>query len=93
MVFAFQGKTENYVRLRKDGAGVEFLGTRNLVEYDIQLERLFVRSVANISQAVVQIVFRRRMEYHVQSTFFQVHLTTMVPSTDNSGCVESRSLW
>ena len=78
MVFAFQGKTENYVRLRKDGAGVEFLGTRNLVEYDIQLERLFVRSVAfNISQAVVQIVFRRRMEYHVQSTFFQVLLTTM----------------
>ena len=26
MVFAIQGKTENYVRLEKDGLGIEFLG-------------------------------------------------------------------
>ena len=50
MVFEFQGKTEKYVRLRKDGDGVKFLGTRNLVEYDIQLEKLYVRSRNNISQ-------------------------------------------
>ena len=74
MMFEFQGKTENYVRLKKDGDGVKFLGTRNLVEYDIQLEKLYVRSKNNISQAVVKIVFRRRMEYHVQSTFFQTIL-------------------
>ena len=74
MVFEFQGKTENYVRLKKDGDGVKFLGSRNLVEYDIQLEKLYVRSKNNISQAVVKIVFRRRMEYHVQSTFFQTIL-------------------
>ena len=81
MVFEFQGKTENYVRLKKDGGGVKFLGTRNLVEYDIQLEKLYVRSKHNISQAVVKIVFRRRMEYHVQSTFFQVCV-----QGDTSGC-------
>ena len=81
MVFEFQGKTENYVRLKKDGGGVKFLGTRNLVEYDIQLEKLYVRSRHNISQAVVKIVFRRRMEYHVQSTFFQVCV-----QGDTSGC-------
>ncbi len=48
------------------------LGPRELVEYEIQLEQLHVTSSNNISQAIVTIVFRRRMEFHVTNTFLQV---------------------
>lgn len=81
MVFEVQGKTDNYVRLVKDGKGIEFLGKtcllswecqginmlrflfsfqggRFLVEYEIQLEAMQTKSIANISIAVVKIVFR-----------------------------------
>ena len=71
MQFAVQGKTENYVKLEKDGVGIEFLGGRILVEYEIQLEKLEISSRDNISVAEVKIVFRRRMEYHVTNTFLQ----------------------
>ncbi len=42
------------------------------MEYDIQATD-FVTSATkgNVSQAIVKIVFRRRMEYHVLSTFIQ----------------------
>ena len=73
MVFEVQGKTDNYVKLSKDNhPGIEFLSSRKLVEYEIQMEALQFRSVNNISQAVVKFVFRRRMEFHVTNTFLQV---------------------
>ena len=48
-----------------------FSGDRNLVEYEIQLEKLVIKSVSNVSTATVMIVFRRRMEFHVTNTFLQ----------------------
>ena len=30
MIFEVQGKTDNYVRLKKDGIGIKFLGNNNL---------------------------------------------------------------
>ena len=61
MVFEVQGKTDNYIRLSKDereGAGIEFLSSRDLVEYQIQMEALQFKSVNNISQGIVKFVFR-----------------------------------
>lgn len=49
-------------------------GTRSLVEFDIQLERLEIFSVDNISEAEVKFVFRRRMEFHVTNTFLQTFI-------------------
>ena len=63
MVFEVQGKTDNYIRLSKDerdGAGIEFLSSRDLVEYQIQMEALQFKSVNNISQGIVKFVFRQR---------------------------------
>ena len=74
MVFAVQGQTDNYVKLARDGIGIEFLGGRFLVEYEIQKETLKILSHNNISQAEVRIVFRRRMEYHVTNTFLQTSI-------------------
>lgn len=79
MVFEVQGKTDNYVRLAKDGVrGIEFLGGRTLVEYEIQLEDLQFASVQNISRAIVKFVFRRRMEFHVTNTFLQTFILVCV---------------
>ena len=73
MVFEVQGKTEQYVQLEQDGQGIEFLGGRELVEYEIQMETMEVTS-NNISRAIYKIVFRRKMEYHVTNTFLQTFL-------------------
>ena len=80
MVFEVQGKTDNYIILSKDGpgAGIEFLSSRNLVEYQIQMEALQFKSVNNISQGIVKFVFRRRMEFHVTNTFLQTLILTCV---------------
>ena len=41
MVFEVQGKTDNYVKLSKDTEpGIEFLSSRKLIEYEIQMEAL-----------------------------------------------------
>ena len=43
MIFEVQGKTDNYVRLKKDGIGIKFLGNNNL------------RQVPNIKIIILQI--------------------------------------
>lgn len=53
-------------------------GLRDLVEYEIQLEDLQVMSVNNFSRAVVKVVFRRNMEYHVTNIFLQTLILVSV---------------
>ena len=79
MVFEVQGKTDNYIKLSKDtDPGIEFLSSRKLVEYEIQMEALEFKSVNNISQGIVKFVFRRNMEFHVTNTFLQTFLLVCV---------------
>ena len=79
MTFEVQGKTDNYIKLSKDSKqGIEFLSSRKLVEYEIQMEALEFRSVNNVSQGIVKFVFRRNMEFHVTNTFLQTFLLTCV---------------
>lgn len=80
MTIEVQGKTDNYIKLTKEkgSKGIEFLASRKLVEYEIQMEALQFKSVKNISQAIVKFVFRRRMEFHVTNTFLQTLLLTFV---------------
>ena len=72
MIFEVQGKTDTYVKLVKDEEGVSFLASRFLVEYEIQAEALEVKSKNSTSVATVKIVFRRKVQYYVASTFLQV---------------------
>ena len=80
MIFEVQGKTEKYIKLSKDegSKGIEFLASRKLVEYEIQMEDLVFQSTNNISQGVVKFVFRRNMEFHVTNTFLQTFLLVCV---------------
>lgn len=79
MVFEVQGKTDNYVKLAKAyQPGIEFLSSRKLVEYEIQMEAILFTSVKNISQGTVKFVFRRNMEFHVTNTFLQTFILTCV---------------
>jgi hypothetical protein len=78
MVFEVQGKTEDYVRLERDGAGIKFLGDRKLVEYNIRMETLHIESENRVSHAVVEIVFQRNMEFHVTNTFLQTFILIAV---------------
>ena len=57
---------------------IYFPGGRELVEYEIQLEALHIETVNRISRAVVKIVFRRNMQFHVTNTFLQTFLLVAV---------------
>ena len=52
--------------------------SRLLEEYEIIKEVLQITSVQNISHAVVKFAFRRRIEYHLTSTFMQVLITRLI---------------
>ena len=67
-----------YLAKDSDSSGIEFLSSRDLVEYQIQTEALHFISVNNISQGIVKFVFRRRMEFHVTNTFLQTFILTCV---------------
>lgn len=55
-----------------------FPGPRKLVEYEIQLEALHIETVNRTSRAVVMIVFRRNMIFHVTNTFLQTFMLVLV---------------
>ena len=74
MVFALQGFTKEFIRLQKDGIGVEYtgdsifatfafilliLGKKDLLEYEIQDWKLLINNSGEMSFAEVKIVFRR----------------------------------
>ena len=46
--------------------------SRLLEEYEIVKEVLHITSIQNVSHAQVKFAFRRRIEYHLTSTFMQV---------------------
>jgi len=71
MVFALQGFTKEFIAMEGDGIGVEYLGKRQLLEYEIQDWKLFIDNTQEMSQAEVKIVFRRNIEYHVYGVFLQ----------------------
>jgi len=71
MVFALQGFTKEFIAMEGDGIGVEYLGKRQLLEYEIQDWKLFIDNTGEMSQAEVKIVFRRNIEYHVYGVFLQ----------------------
>ncbi|XP_059081415.1 uncharacterized protein LOC131879190 [Tigriopus californicus] len=72
--FVIQGLPEQYVKLELDHKGVEFVGTRSLVEYDIQMEDIELKTIENKSAVAVRVIFRRRMEFHVTNTFLQTFI-------------------
>jgi len=71
MLFAMQGFTKEFIVLQQDNNGVEYLGKRDLLEYEIQDERLFIDNTNEESRAELKIVFRRRIEYHIFGVFIQ----------------------
>ena len=48
------------------------------MEYDLQKEDIEIETVNNISRAVVKIVFRRRIIYHLTNTFLQTLLLSLI---------------
>ena len=55
-----------------------FPAGRKLVEYEFQKEIIVIESENDVSVAVLKIVFRRRVEYHLTNTFLQTFILTMV---------------
>lgn len=81
MTFAIHGLPDKYVTLWRDENGIEFIKgyeNRVLVEYEILHEQLNIMTVNGVSVGQVNIVFQRRMEYHVGNTFLQTFILVCV---------------
>ncbi|TRY72284.1 hypothetical protein TCAL_08599 [Tigriopus californicus] len=73
MNFTVQGATTRNLILRADNKNVNYLGLEYLVEYQVGEMNLDVPTVAsgNFSTAVVEIMFVRRVFYHLLNIFLQ----------------------
>lgn len=71
MNFAINGYTREYMTLAKDGIGVEYVGKKELLEYEIQMWEMFIINSSSVSEVEIRIVFRRNIEYHIFGTFIQ----------------------
>jgi hypothetical protein len=75
MIFEVIGATENDLKLQIDQDGVDYTGKRVLIEYEIISEKMIIcQNENNISFAQVDIVFKRKFEYHITNTFLQTLL-------------------
>ena len=71
----FEIKSKRIDQLKLTEGRVDYIGPKDLVEYEILSTKLDVGiTAANRSEATVKILFRRRMEYHVANTFCQTFI-------------------
>jgi len=59
MNFAINGYTREYMTLAKDDIGVEYVGKKALLEYEIQMWDFFLINSSISSEVEIRIVFRR----------------------------------
>ena len=57
LVFEVQGKTENYVRLKKDGHGIKFLGNNFYLDYLYLINEITAKRVHHRLFIVVNDIF------------------------------------
>ena len=72
MIFEVQGKTDNYVRLKKDGIGIKFLGNNNLRQVPY-INIIYYK--INFTSRLWIILFsggRQLVEYEIQLEALQV---------------------
>jgi hypothetical protein len=75
MIFEVIGAAETDLKLQIDQNGVDYAGKRILIEYEIITEKIPIcQTENNISFAQVDILFKRKFEYHITNTFFQTLL-------------------
>lgn len=77
MIFEVQGKTDNYVRLKRDGTGIKFLGNNylRLVLYIDMINFHFMLTKFNYMSRLWIIIFsggRQLVEYEIQLEALQV---------------------
>jgi hypothetical protein len=79
MIFEAIGATDDDLKLALDYMGVEYVGERTLNEYEVRNETMIIcRTKDNISFAQIDILFRRKFEYHISNTFLQTLLLVLI---------------
>ena len=73
LVFEVQGKTENYVRLKKDGHGIKFLGNNFYLDYLYLINKVHHRLYIVVNDNFILIIGGRLLvEYEIQKEDLQI---------------------
>ena len=75
MIFEVQGKTDDYVRLAKDGTGIKFLGKDFTESNNDELFKKILFNICNYEGFIVQIGGKELVEYEIQLESFASCLT------------------
>lgn len=77
--FELRDKSEDFVAFEKEGQGINYVGDRNLADYQIVMEKLeLTKSDSNHSMAIVTVVFKRQTGFHGITTFAQSMVLILV---------------
>ena len=74
------GNANDSVLLQTDIKPVNYMGKRQLIEYQIVKEEMIICTLEglNMSYAQVDIMFKRKFEYHISNTFLQTLLLLVI---------------
>ena len=74
------GNANDSVLLQPDIRPVNYMGKRQLIEYQVVKEEMIICTVEgiNMSYAQVDIMFKRKFEYHISNTFLQTLLLLVI---------------
>lgn len=74
------GNSNRSVQLQPDINPVNYIGKRQLIEYQVVKEKMIVCTIkgGNMSYAQVDIMFKRKFEYHISNTFLSTLLLLII---------------
>ena len=80
MILESVGNANNSVQLIPDIKPVNYMGERHLIEYEVVKEEMIICTIegVNISYAQIDIMFKRKFEYHISNTFLSTMLLIII---------------
>ena len=80
MILESVGNANDSVQLIPDIKPVNYMGKRHLIDYEVVKEEMVICTIdgVNISYAQIDIMFKRKFEYHISNTFLSTMLLIII---------------
>nr|XP_053626951.1 uncharacterized protein LOC128684702 [Cherax quadricarinatus] len=78
IIYRLQDVSKDLGVLVKDGTGVHFLGTRQLLEYSLVSEKCSYYTLSEVSYVEVELYFRNQYGYYIGNTFLPCILLVII---------------
>ena len=80
MLLESDGVTNDSLILQAGTSAVMYMDKRQLIEYNVVKEEMFICTISNVnvSYAQIDVMFERKFEYHLSNTFLQTLLLLVI---------------